>query len=177
VCSCGCGKPPGPGRHRWHSQACVDAWLVLNSPQHVRKLVMERDNGVCSMCGTDTLAMRSRFREAYHEISRYVGWWARTLQSEVIKTMPPDNRSWHGAYMEARRRCGADAWQEELLAPYASRDWQADHILPVCMGGGQCGLEGYRTLCTPCHKQVTRKLAADRAKARRSAHQHPELAL
>lgn len=36
--------------------------------------------------------------------------------------------------------------------------WQADHIVPVVEGGGLCGLENLRTLCTGCHKTVTAEL-------------------
>jgi 5-methylcytosine-specific restriction protein A len=46
----------------------------------------------------------------------------------------------------------------------ATGDWQADHVIPVVEGGGECGL--LRTLCTPCHKRVTRELAARLARAR-----------
>ena len=35
--------------------------------------------------------------------------------------------------------------------------WDADHIIPVKDGGGQCGLENIRTLCILCHKNVTFK--------------------
>jgi hypothetical protein len=38
--------------------------------------------------------------------------------------------------------------------------WDADHIVPVALGGGQCGLEGYRTLCLPCHRTATAELRA-----------------
>lgn len=44
--------------------------------------------------------------------------------------------------------------------------WQADHIIPVVEGGGECGLENYRTLCTPCHKGVTAELRKRLQKAR-----------
>lgn len=52
--------------------------------------------------------------------------------------------------------------------------WQADHILAVIAGGGMCGLENLRTLCTtPCHKQVTKelrsRLAAQRKKDKDNA--------
>lgn len=33
--------------------------------------------------------------------------------------------------------------------------WEADHILPVALGGGQCDLSNMRTLCLKCHRQVT----------------------
>ena len=46
--------------------------------------------------------------------------------------------------------------------------WQADHIVPVVEGGGQCGLDGYRTLCCRCHKRETAKLAKRRAQTRRA---------
>ncbi len=47
--------------------------------------------------------------------------------------------------------------------------WQSDHIVPVIEGGGSCGLENLRTLCTACHRLETAKLAARRAEARRAA--------
>lgn len=47
--------------------------------------------------------------------------------------------------------------------------WQADHIRPVAEGGGSCGLENLRTLCTACHNRETAKLAARRAEARAQA--------
>lgn len=49
--------------------------------------------------------------------------------------------------------------------------WEADHIVPVVEGGGLCGLDGYRTLCIPCHKRVTAELRA--RLAARAATQDP----
>ncbi len=36
--------------------------------------------------------------------------------------------------------------------------WDADHILPVVMGGGECDLSNLRTLCLRCHKKATAEL-------------------
>ena len=36
--------------------------------------------------------------------------------------------------------------------------WDADHIVPVAEGGGQCDLDNLRTLCLPCHREVTANL-------------------
>ena len=36
--------------------------------------------------------------------------------------------------------------------------WDADHILPVAEGGGQCDLDNLRTLCLLCHREVTADL-------------------
>ena len=36
--------------------------------------------------------------------------------------------------------------------------WDADHILPVAEGGGECDLNNIRTLCLRCHRVVTAQL-------------------
>jgi 5-methylcytosine-specific restriction protein A len=36
--------------------------------------------------------------------------------------------------------------------------WDADHILPVTEGGGECDLDNIRTLCLRCHRTVTARL-------------------
>lgn len=38
--------------------------------------------------------------------------------------------------------------------------WDADHILPVAEGGGQCDLDNLRTLCLLCHRGATAQLRA-----------------
>ena len=44
--------------------------------------------------------------------------------------------------------------------------WDADHIVPVAEGGGECDLENLRTLCLRCHRVVTMQLR-ERLRARR----------
>lgn len=72
--------------------------------------------------------------------------------------------------------CGVQAVPEGLIykrldgTEFASNTghlWQADHIVPVVEGGGKCGLENLRTLCTSCHKSETAKLARRRSKRKR----------
>lgn len=33
--------------------------------------------------------------------------------------------------------------------------WDADHIIPVVEGGGECDLSNIRTLCLRCHREAT----------------------
>ncbi len=55
----------------------------------------------------------------------------------------------------ARKR----AWMEWGLKPNSRRTlWDADHILPVVEGGGQCDLSNIRTLCLRCHRAATAAL-------------------
>jgi 5-methylcytosine-specific restriction enzyme A len=41
--------------------------------------------------------------------------------------------------------------------------WDADHILPVVEGGGECDLANLRTLCLKCHRAATAELRKRRA--------------
>jgi 5-methylcytosine-specific restriction enzyme A len=73
--------------------------------------------------------------------------------------------------------CGVDCLQAELqlkrlrgaarlkafldweLRPGSRRSlWDADHIVPVVEGGGECDLENIRTLCLRCHRAATAEL-------------------
>jgi 5-methylcytosine-specific restriction endonuclease McrA len=38
--------------------------------------------------------------------------------------------------------------------------WDADHIIPVIEGGGECDLDNLRTLCLRCHRAATLALRA-----------------
>jgi 5-methylcytosine-specific restriction endonuclease McrA len=58
--------------------------------------------------------------------------------------------NWRGR----QRRCAA------LGIPLARlrSPWDADHIVPVAEGGGECDLSNLRTLCIPCHRRATEAL-------------------
>ncbi len=43
--------------------------------------------------------------------------------------------------------------------------WDADHILPVSEGGGECDLENIRTVCLKCHRRLTAELRQRRRDA------------
>lgn len=53
------------------------------------------------------------------------------------------------------------------LCPAVGGEWDMDHVVPVVEGGGECGLDGLRSLCRQCHKAETAKLAARLAEKRR----------
>lgn len=44
--------------------------------------------------------------------------------------------------------------------------WDADHILPVAEGGGECDLDNLRTLCLRCHRVATQQLRERRCAAK-----------
>jgi 5-methylcytosine-specific restriction enzyme A len=79
------------------------------------------------------------------------------------------------AYSELKRSRGNS--HQRLLAHWGLKRlsrkslWDADHIVPVAEGGGECDLENIRTLCLICHYQATLELRsrlrsqADKARA------------
>ena len=67
------------------------------------------------------------------------------------------HREWTRSKPPAGDRAARRAWR--ALRPR----WEADHIVPVADGGGECGLENYRLLCRPCHVSVTLTWRAFRA--------------
>lgn len=45
--------------------------------------------------------------------------------------------------------------------------WQADHIVPVVEGGGECDLSNLQSLCNSCHRDKTVELNKRRAAQRK----------
>ena len=43
--------------------------------------------------------------------------------------------------------------------------WDADHLVPVVEGGGECDLSNMRTLCLRCHREATSALRQRRLAA------------
>lgn len=83
-----------------------------------------------------------------------------------------------------RLRFSRGAGRQALLAHWGLKRrtrkslWDADHIVPVAEGGGECDLDNLRTLCLRCHRVATlalraRRLAANRAKRSGTAHAAP----
>jgi len=49
------------GRRRtFCSDACVHQWRLRSSTSYLRECVFERDRGLCSLCGLDTVRLRRR---------------------------------------------------------------------------------------------------------------------
>jgi len=72
---------------------------------------------------------------------------------DVVKA----HREWRRSQPPVGDRAARRLWR-------ASRPrWEADHVIPVADGGGECGLENYRLLCRACHVAVTTAWRAQRS--------------
>jgi len=169
-----CEHPVPKGRRTFCSKACAHEWNIRAYPGYARRMVEQRDRGVCARCGLDT-----------ERIKRI---------SNRLKNLAIGHRDWHQEHAPWLRfpSSAHRLDQLEILSvlinlymghwvfdcssyiaginrvPHLCRHlWEADHIIPVVEGGGECGLDGYRTLCLHCHKNATMELAARRASAKR----------
>ena len=117
----------------WCSKECRREGYVRMG--YVAGYIFERDRGICVRCRIDTVWLKKKVRE---------------IQSIWRKYQ-------HISYSEFWASYGS--WGTDLYKRY----WEADHIIPVCEGGGCCGLENYQTLCLRCHKEDSARLSKRRA--------------
>lgn len=146
-----CGGAVEPPRRAWCGPDCVNEYLLRKDPRFLRRRVRERDKGVCALCGLDTRTLSLKRQTAAFKAR---GRPARMSQARWAASISAFKRTWR----KRMRELGFD--------PDRSF-WEADHIVPVCEGGGACGLENLRTLCVPCHREATRSLNRNRSRKRR----------
>ena len=112
-------------------EGCVHEWMLRSSTSYLRAEVKRRDRGICVACGLDILFVLSAV------CSMPIGraWSGREEALPLTRT----------DVLGALGFRGAETWGEGA--------WHADHIVPVELGGGLCGLDGMQTLCAPCHRR------------------------
>lgn len=115
-----CNVEVPPGRLTFCSEWCVEEWKLRTDPGHLRERVLERDRGICAVCGLDCV----------------------------------------GELRRVKRLRGAARAKANLEWRVSGRKslWDADHIVPVAEGGGECDLANMRTLCLKCHRVHTEEL-------------------
>lgn len=121
------------GRRTFCGEDCLGLYWIRVSGVEVRQQVLQRDRGICVRCGMDG-----------EKLVRILNWATKHHLDMMWKTTL---RLWDPMF----------SVQGELgMGGHAGTCWQPDHILPVAEGGGMCGLSNYRTLCSPCHLDVTK---------------------
>lgn len=125
----------------WHVD-CTDRYNFLTNPAYQRWQVYARDKGVCACCGYDSPGA-----------------------AEFIRGLEPQSLLSSVAY---------SSWHQRIDA---AGKWHLDHIVPLWQGIGLPDeeriklfeIENMQTLCPYCHKEKTKREAAERAAARKEA--------
>ncbi|XP_020630085.1 DNA annealing helicase and endonuclease ZRANB3-like, partial [Orbicella faveolata] len=100
----------------------------------VRRALFESERGICQLCFLDAHSLYQSVTVL--SVRNRPAFLARTpysaLPQRTLKKM--------------------------VMEPKEGMFWEADHITPVSEGGGECGLDNYRTLCVMCHRKATEEL-------------------
>ncbi len=139
-----CGTEVAGRRITFCSDACVEIWTLNTSGATVRRTVFNRDQGVCALCGLDTVALADHIR---------------TLRRASIDDWPEI-----GAELDRQVRALRVPYTRDVDQPL----WDADHIVPVAEDGRN-ELANLRTLDLWCHRSITAAWHAQGAAARRAA--------
>mmetsp|Transcript_28148 Transcript_28148/g.45196 ORF Transcript_28148/g.45196 Transcript_28148/m.45196 type:complete len:935 (-) Transcript_28148:1633-4437(-) len=108
---------------------CYSKYSVKTNSTIIRRQLFELEHGICQIC-----------KEDIHKFY------------QTIKALTPPER--YQILLESKFTTSKKLQEN----PDEGDFWQADHINPVALGGGQCDMLNFRTLCTPCHKRETSKL-------------------
>lgn len=105
-----CGKKLEGRRTRWCGDECVTKHLIRNDPKVARRMVKERDKGVCASCEIDTTWIRGEMREADKKgIAEYLDWWNKKNPRGIRQCMSEPDKFAHlgyDRYMGPRVYCG-----------------------------------------------------------------------
>ena len=131
TCCRWCNGPVMPPKRTMCSPECVHEILIRTNTNYLRTCVYKRDKGICVLCNLDTKNVAKKaILLDYQERSDYLKEYS----------ISPKRKIW--------------------MKKHGGGLWDADHIIPVVKGGGQCGLDNLRTLCIKCHKKVTKELVS-----------------
>lgn len=160
-----CVREVPKGRRTFCGQDCIRDFCVA-AGNHLG-YVEERDNGLCARCGLDT-AKLGRVLNGFRELVQMECRAASSSYGNGSILPRLDPNTWgHTAHVQhGRATLAALGWNG--YADLMRSLWEADHIVPLAEGGTNT-LGNLRTLCVPCHREVTRELRARMAKARREA--------
>ena len=124
---CGSVLPP---RRTFCCDNCVHEHRLRTNSRYMRTCVYRRDNGICAECRQDTKKI-AREAKQYRMSKQWKEYYELFERNSIPK--------------------GRKLWQRG----FGGGLWDADHIVAVKEGGGECGIDNIRTLCIACHKKNT----------------------
>ena len=153
-----CDHEVPEGRRTFCSNTCVEAWKIRTQPAYVRHKLFDRDHGVCAICHLDGRALMKELEKLDDYVQDRPFKYQRAYDYE-------------GAVLQNARLLARLNELHISVHRYLHRKhqgiWDADHVVAVVEGGGECDLDNYRTLCLSCHHVATTALRRRRARAKK----------
>ncbi len=144
-----CPQPIPKSNRKYCSIKCSNEFFAKHNQQGLADLVFKRENGRCQRCGH-----------------------TNEIPNVEYPAMPGYNKNGykaHRADMEkyyakmAEYRKVVEEWRKKH--PY--RDFIADHVVPIALGGAEFDLDNVQLLCEVCNRKKTKKDKARIANMRR----------
>lgn len=164
-----CGDVVKKPRRTWCSDECVDRYNHTQ-PGVLRGEVGKRDNGLCSLCGLDTV----RLRKIWRRWLTGQGAWPLTTVVQTADGVVASRCRRADGRVEYGPRSDIREFFRVLRRPVPDRArlfratwWEADHSVPIAEGGDPFDLSNLRTLCWWCHKSETTDLAGRLARSKK----------
>lgn len=155
------------GRRTFCGDACVHKWKITSDQGYARECVLKRDSGVCKQCSLDCASIDREVKASFAYLTRFYGSSLPFMEShrEYIKRQVEDDSNRMAKEMVARIEAIALAHPGLAKRILKNRStWEMDHVVEVCKGGGECGLDNLQTLCGACHDAKTKALRAAKKK-------------
>ena len=109
---------------------CVHQHRIRTNTKYMRLCVYKRDAAICAECQQDTKKIAREAKQYRNQAQ-----WKQYYELLEQYSIPTKRKVW--------------------TRGFGGGLWDADHIVAVKDGGGDCGLENIRTLCIKCHKANT----------------------
>ena len=135
-------------RRTFCSEECVHEYRIRTSGSYIREQVYKRDKGICSICKINTKTIQKKLLDTNCHCTKVKNKYMKKLSK---------NKPHNDECSKIRNEYSIGEKRKVWRRKYGGGLWDADHIVRVDQGGGCCGLDNLRTLCIPCHKNITYK--------------------
>lgn len=132
-----CSQEVPKGRRTFCGAECVHRWKLKTDPGYLRSEVWKRDGGRCASCRLDTGALELGLG-LLRDLAADAG-----LRGRLVEAWEPLRTIRRALRIESRHSL-----------------WDADHVVAVADGGGECDLGNMQTLCLWCHRAKSSGRAA-----------------
>ena len=136
-------------------------WKKAYGSWELRSKCFERDKFTCKKCKKK--GGRWEIKQPKKEIRQRIKNLEETIANKPDKKWRKDLIEY---YKDELKNWVPRVWKPSCIDEHGHTILEADHIVPIALGGDQYDLKNYQTLCSECHKAKTAKEAKKFAMAR-----------